>query len=273
MYSYLKLLEKVRQLGTPSTDRTGVGTRSLFSESLRFNLEDGFPAVTTKKLAFRSVVSELLWFIEGSTNERRLAEIHYGKPRAELEGKRTIWTDNYESSGKKEGFEEGELGRIYGYQWMSQLYRVVHSIKKDPYSRRHLVNSWKASDLHEMALPPCHYSYQFYVRDETLSCCVTMRSGDMFLGIPFNIASYALLTHIVAAECKLKPGELQINIGDAHVYSNHFKQVDEQLSRISYRLPELEILDSPKNIFGYKVDSFRLKGYNSHPVIKAPMAV
>ena len=272
MYNYLEALKRVRDSGVSSEDRTGVGTISLFGESLRFNLKDGFPAVTTKRLAFKSVVSELLWFLEGSTNERRLAEIHYGLPRACLSEKRTIWTDNYENVGKQEGFEHGELGRVYGYQWVGQLDKVVQGIKEEPHSRRHVVNSWNYRDLHTMALPPCHYSYQFYVRDSTLSCQVTMRSGDMFLGIPFNIASYALLTHIIAADCQLEPGQLIINIGDAHIYKNHLEQVEEQLSRTPYRPPELEILDSPQDIFRYSVDSFRLKGYNSHPLIKAVMA-
>ena len=289
---YLTLLEYVLENGQEVSDRTGIGTKSVFGQQLRFDLKEGFPALTTKKLAWKSVVGELLFFLEGSTDERRLVEITYGKPREELVDKRTIWTDNANNQGVALGYQNDdlvkELGPIYGYQWrnffgVDQIQRILHLIKNDPDSRRIMLSAWNPAQANEMALEPCHCSFQFKVYDDQLSCMMTMRSTDSFLGLPFNIASYALLTHIIARECGLKPNELIINLGDVHIYLNHLDQVKEQLSREPFPSPILEIdedfdltsiINSPWAKFPLNsVGKFRLVGYNSHNTIKAPMAI
>ena len=273
MDNYLKLMNEVIMLGHDSEDRTGTGTLSLFGKRLEFDLRGGFPLVTTKKMAWDAIKSELLFFIEGSTNERRLAEIHYGKDRSELVGKRTIWTDNYEQQAVALGYTDGELGPIYGAQWGDQLDNVIEGIKEDPYSRRHVVDSWNTYDLPYMALPPCHYTYQFYVRNNTLSCMVTMRSTDLFLGNCFNIASYALLTHMVAQVTGLRPVHLIMNLGDTHIYKNHIPQCKKQMTRCPIQEPKLKLNPKIDNIHGFSMDSIELIDYNSYPSIKAEMAV
>lgn len=294
--------------GTDAMDRTGTGTRSIFGCMLRFDLSAGFPAATTKQLAWRSVVSELLWFLEGSTDERRLAEFRYGKPREELIGKTTIWTDNADAQGKALGYRNDdtvkELGPVYGKQWrkwnnirvyaadfstdqmefennqFDQIKEVIAGIKRDPYGRRHLVSAWNPPEVAEAALPPCHYGFQFYVRDGKLSCMWQQRSADVPLGIPFNIASYALLTHIIARECKLQVGDLIGSLGDAHIYHNQIDQVKEQLTREPFDLPTLEIDPSfdlmdrlDNNFYWDDTNLFKLVNYQHHAAIKTPMAV
>ena len=313
MRQYLDLLQDVLDNGTVRDDRTGVGTISVFGRQIRFNMADGFPAVTTKALAFRAMCSELLWFLEGSTNEHRLAEIkNDNKPYAELTEKerRTIWTDNYEHQGKALGYTDGELGRIYGSQWCSfrgvkeikdpmykqddsvhgynvyyqtvevnQIKNIINEIKNNPNSRRLVVSAWNPVDLPTMSLAPCHYSFQFDVDGDKLSLMWNQRSADCFLGIPFNIASYALLLHIVARMTGKVPYELIGSLGNTHVYKNHLKQVKEQLSRTPHKLPQLEL---PVNADYSNIDSFlksvktsdfKLVGYEHDGAIKAPMAV
>lgn len=268
-------LQHVMKNGVDVDDRTGVGTRSVFGYQMRFDLRKGFPAVTTKKLAWRAVVSELLWFMEGSTDERRLCEILYGSRDSEL---KTIWTANAQADYWKEKVAfEGDCGKIYGYQWrnfngVDQLANLIEGIKKEPHSRRHIISAWNPSDLAEMVLPPCHTMCQFYVSNGELSCQLYQRSCDLFLGAAFNIASYSLLIHIIARECGLKVGEFVHTIGDMHVYKNHFDAVNEQLNREEYELPEL-VFPENKKWDEYVLDDFVLEGYQCHPPIKAPMAV
>jgi thymidylate synthase len=263
---------------------------------MRFDLSAGFPAITTKKLAWKSVVGELMWFLEGSTDERRLAELTYGKPRAELVGKSTIWTANADSQGKALGYVNNELvkelGPVYGSQWRNfgasaggdwgtdQIKYILDQLRTNPDSRRLLISSWSVNQLHEMALPPCHTFIQFRVYNGKLSCQLYQRSADLFLGSPFNIASYSLLTHILARETNLSVGDFIYTIGDAHIYHNHFDQVKEQLSRTEYPLPTLSIADDFNLSTGLdgvfpmdSVDKFKLLNYNSHSTIKAEMAV
>ncbi len=281
---YLDLLHTVRHQGEMrGEERTGVGTRSRFMSWLNFDLRGGFPLLTTKKVAFKSVLSELLWFIEGSQNERRLAEIHYGKPRTELRDKKTIWTANADNQGKALGHYNSEdnkdLGPVYGVQWrnwdgIDQLANVIEGIKNSPQSRRHILSAWNVADLDKMALPPCHTFSQFYVNNQgELSCNLYQRSADLFLGVPFNIASYALLTHMIAHVCDLKVGEFYHTIGDGHIYNNHIDAVDEQLARKSKKFPQLKIIGDHKTIDDFTMDSFEIVGYDPHPFIKAPMAV
>lgn len=281
---YLDLLYTVRHQGEMrGEERTGVGTRSRFMSWLNFDLREGFPLLTTKKVAFKSVLSELLWFIEGSQNERRLAEIHYGKPRTELRGKKTIWTANADNQGKALGHynteDNKDLGPVYGVQWrnwdgIDQLANVIEGIKTDPQGRRHILSAWNVSDLDKMALPPCHTFSQFYVNNENeLNCNLYQRSADLFLGVPFNIASYALLTHMIAHVCGLKVGDYYHTIGDGHIYNNHIDAVDEQLARKSKKFPQLKIIGDHKTIDDFTMDSFEIVGYDPQPFIKAPMAV
>ena len=281
---YLDLLYTVRHQGEiRGEERTGVGTRSRFMSWLNFDLREGFPLLTTKKVAFKSVLSELLWFIEGSQNERRLAEIHYGKPRTELRDKKTIWTANADNQGKALGHynteDNKDLGPIYGVQWrnwdgIDQLANVIEGIKNSPQSRRHILSAWNVSDLDKMALPPCHTFSQFYVNNQgELTCNLYQRSADLFLGVPFNIASYALLTHMIAHVCYLKVGEYYHTIGDGHIYNNHIDAVDEQLARKSTKFPKLKIIGEHKTIDDFTMDSFEIVGYDPLPFIKAPMAV
>lgn len=304
MKQYLDALQQIMNEGKDRDDRTGVGTRSIFGLQMRYNLEEGFPAVTTKKLAWKSVVSELLWFVEGSGNERRLASIHYGKPQAELDGKTTIWTANAEADyWKPKSRGVGDLGRVYGVQWrkwrkpkfhldvtrvnstnniisghwdveeVDQLAQLIEGLKNDPYGRRHILTAWNPGELESMALPPCHCFAQFYVADGKLSCQMYQRSCDMFLGVPFNIASYSLLTHMIAQVCDLGVGEFIHVLGDAHIYKSHFDAVEQQLQRTPDTLPTLWINPDVKSIDGFKMDDFKLVGYNPQATIKADMAV
>ena len=259
MKQYHDALQQILDKGSDSMDRTGTGTRSLFGMQMRFDLSEGFPAVTTKRLAFKSVVAELLWFLSGSTNVRDLQAMGC-----------TIWDSWCDS--------DGELGPVYGKQWrdfggIDQIAQVTRQIQTDPHSRRHVVSAWNPADIPAMALPPCHALFQFQVSNGKLSCQLYQRSADMFLGVPFNIASYALLTHMVAQQCNLDVGEFIWTGGDCHIYHNHFDQVKLQLSREHRHLPILNIKSRPKSIFNYKLDEFDLFAYDPHPTIKAPVAV
>jgi len=308
MNQYLEALNYVLQNGTTTDDRTGVGTISYFGMQQRYNLQEGFPAVTTKKLAWRSVVSELLWFIEGSGDENRLREILYGSRQSE---KTTIWSDNATAPYwvPKSKFK-GDLGRIYGVQWrnwrgikevksgsikdefgnyysvqggiqkveIDQLKNLVEGIKRDPHGRRHILSAWNAIELQDMALPPCHVLAQFYVQKvpngrNRLSCQMYQRSCDMFLGVPFNVASYSLLTSMIAQVCDLDVGEFVHVLGDAHIYSNHVEQVKEQLARTPYALPTLWLNPEIRDITKFTMDDIKLENYVSHDAIKAEMAV
>lgn len=281
---YLDLLHTVINSGEKRDgERTGVGTRSWFMTWLTFDLKEGFPLLTTKKVNFNAVASELLWFIEGSDDERRLAEIHYGKPREELVGKTTIWTANADAQGVALGYENTDtvkkLGPVYGVQWrnwngIDQLAKLIEQIKTNPQSRRHILSAWNVSDIDAMALPPCHTFSQFYVTNQgELNCNLYQRSADLFLGVPFNIASYALLTHMIAKVCKLKPGTFTHTIGDAHIYENHIDAVKTQLERTSRKFPKLKIKGRQKTIDDFTMDSFEITGYKPDPFIKAEMAV
>jgi thymidylate synthase len=264
MQSYLDLLKDVLEHGVDKADRTGTGTRSVFGRQLRFDLAEGFPLVTTKKVHMKSIIHELLWFLSGDTNIRYLKENGV-----------SIWDEWAD--------ENGDLGAVYGSQWRSwpagdgqtvdQVAKVIDSIKRNPDSRRHIVSAWNVAEVDRMALPPCHFVYQFYVADGRLSCMFTMRSVDTFLGLPFNIASYALLTHMVAQQCGLEAGELIWSGGDVHIYSNHMEQVKLQLTREPYPLPKLVIKRKPDSIFDYRYEDFEVVDYVSHPRISAPVAV
>ena len=276
MKQYHDLLEDILNNGEVKDDRTGVGTISVFGRQLRFNLSEGFPAVTTKKLAWKSVVSELLWFIEGTGDERRLAEILHGSRDTE---RSTIWTGNAQAAyWTPKARYDGDLGRVYGVQWrdwrgVDQLSNLIEGIKTDPNGRRHIITAWNVDELDQMALPPCHVLAQFYVSNGKLSCHMYQRSVDVFLGLPFNIASYALLTHLIAQVCDLKVGELIISTGDTHIYSNHIEQVNEQLSREEYPLPALFLNPEIKDVDKFLMDDILLFDYQSHGTIKADMAV
>jgi thymidylate synthase len=264
MEAYHQLLRHILNNGVRKTDRTGTGTLSCFGYQMRFNLEDGFPMVTTKKLHTRSIIHELLWFIQGSTNIQYLKENGV-----------SIWDEWAD--------ENGELGPVYGKQWRSwsgpdgkvidQLSEVIAEIKKNPDSRRLIVSAWNVADLPQMALMPCHTLFQFYVVEGKLSCQLYQRSADAFLGVPFNIASYALLTMMVAQVCNLKCGEFIHTFGDVHLYVNHFQQAQIQLSRTHYPLPQMKINPEVKDIFSFTYDDFTIENYQSHPAIKAPVAI
>jgi len=275
MKQYHQALKHILTNGKNKTDRTGVGTRSVFGYQMRFNLQDGFPATTTKKLAWRAVVSELLWFLEGSSDERRLAEILHGTRDP---SKKTIWTANAEADyWKSKAKFPGDLGRVYGVQWrdfggIDQITKLISDLKTTPDSRRHILTAWNPPELDQMALPPCHVMAQFDVTDGYLSCQMYQRSCDMFLGVPFNIASYSLLVHIIARECGLKVGDFVWTGGDCHIYNNHFDAVEEQLSREPKPLPTL-VFTEGKKIADYNIDDFVLDNYNPDPAIKAEMAV
>jgi thymidylate synthase len=299
MKQYLDLLQDILDNGEIKDDRTGIGTISLFARQLRFDLRRGFPAVTTKKLAWKSCVGELLWFIEGSSSDRRLAEITHG----DSEGKITIWTPNALAPyWKHKAKFEGDLGRVYGVQWrhwnnyrtekdmgpahkggtrlavdkteIDQLTNLIKGLIEDPNGRRHILSAWNVSELEQMALPPCHVMSQFYVnKNRELSCHMYQRSVDCFLGLPFNIASYALFTHLLAHHCNLKVGELVISTGDTHIYKDHLEQVKEQLTRETYPLPTLMLNTSKTNIFEMTMADIHLENYQSHGAIKANMAV
>jgi len=289
-YEYLDALKLILDTGDERPDRTGIGTKSIFGMQLRFDLDENFPAITTKKLAWKAVVSELLWFIEGSGDEFRLREILHGDRYID---KKTIWTDNAQApywTGKRLQRHPGDLGRVYGVQWRKwrkplirvnkvvlqnhdQLLELVAGIKHDPYSRRHIITAWNPGELELMALPPCHMMAQFYVNNGELSCQMYQRSADMFLGVPFNIASYALFTNMLAQVCNLEPGELIITLGDAHIYNNHIEQVREQLSRTPLSFPELYLNQDITSITDFTMDDIELRNYQSHEAIAAPMAV
>ena len=264
MKAYLDLMRHVLERGTPKSDRTGTGTLSVFGWQMRFDLAEGFPLVTTKKLHLRSIIHELLWFLQGSTNVGYLRE--HGV---------TIW-DEWAN-------EQGELGPVYGYQWrhwpardggtIDQIRDVIDRIRRDPDSRRLIVSAWNVADLPQMALAPCHAFFQFHVAGGRLSCQMYQRSADIFLGVPFNIASYALLTHMVAQQCDLIPGDFVWTGGDCHLYLNHLEQARTQLAREPYPLPSLNIVRRPPSIFDYRYDDFEIVGYQSHPHIKAPVAI
>jgi thymidylate synthase len=299
MQQYLKDLQYILDNGTDTMDRTGTGTRSVFGMQTRYDLTKGFPAVTTKKLAWKAVVSELLWFIEGSGDERRLAEILHG---TRDEDKKTIWTDNATATyWTPKAKYQGDLGRVYGVQWrhwnkyrvekdmgpahkggtrlavdrteVDQLVELIEGIKKDSYGRRHILTAWNPGELDQMVLPPCHCFAQFYVRNDKLSCQMYQRSSDFFLGVPFNIASYALLTHMIAKVCGLGVGDFVHTHGDAHIYSNHIEQVKEQLSREPMPLPDLWLNPEVTDITKFTMSDIALLDYKSHDAIKAPMAV
>lgn len=291
MKQYQKALRYVLDHGEVCSDRTGVGTRSVFGYQMRFDLNEGFPAVTTKKLAWKAVVGELLWFLEGSTDERRLAEITYGTHRVNLIGKNTIWTANADAQGKSLGHYNDdftkELGPVYGAQWrdfngkgldrVDQLQGLVDEIKRNPDSRRLIMSAWNPIRLPEMALPPCHVLTQFRVINGKLSCQMYQRSADIALGVPFNIASYALLTHMIANHCELEVGEFIHTIGDAHIYLNHIDGVLEQLKREPKSMPTLQIPKIESFNVDYirtlKVSEFRLLNYDPMESIKFDMAV
>jgi thymidylate synthase len=288
MQQYLDALKHILDNGKDKKDRTGVGTRSVFGYQMRFDLREEFPAVTTKKLAWRSVVSELLWMLEGSSDERRLAEIHYNKPRDELVGKTTIWTANADKQAKDLGYvntdTEKDLGPVYGHQWrqwnaqfghVDQIAEVLEQLYHDPDSRRHIVSAWNADQVNVMALPPCHTMYQFNVTNGELSCQLYQRSADMFLGVPFNIASYSLLTHMFAQLLDLKVGDFIWTGGDCHIYQNHMDQVKEQITRQPKKGPTLQMpeFEDLREIRFTTPDEYKLIDYDPMPSIKAPMAV
>jgi thymidylate synthase len=300
MKQYKELLQDILDNGELKDDRTGVGTYSVFGRNLRFDLRTGFPAITTKKLAWKACVGELLWFIEGSSDERRLAEITHGTK----EGVATIWTPNALSPyWKPKARFEGDLGRIYGVQWrdwithtpegepdiddeygktyfdpvykhIDQLSNLIEGLQKDPNGRRHILSAWNVGELDQMALPPCHVMSQFYVnKNKELSCHMYQRSVDVFLGLPFNISSYALLTHLIAQVCDLKVGELIISTGDTHIYKDHVEQVKEQLQREPFPLPQLKLNTDIKDINNFTMSDIQIENYQSHGPIKATMAV
>ena len=288
MKQYLDALEYILANGKDRGDRTGVGTRGVFGYQMRFDLRNEFPAVTTKKLAWKSVVSELLWMLEGSSDERRLAEIHYDKPREELIGKTTIWTANANAQGKDLGYVNTDtikdLGPVYGHQWrtwdaqlgyVDQIAQVLEGLKHDPNGRRHIVSAWNADRVPVMALPPCHALFQFHVQDGELSCQLYQRSADMFLGVPFNIASYSLLTHMFAKLLELKVGDFIWTGGDCHIYQNHFEAVNLQLTRTPDTGPHLLMpaFNTLKELTATKATDYKLINYNPQESIKAPMAV
>ncbi|HET9403873.1 MAG TPA: thymidylate synthase [Burkholderiales bacterium] len=264
MRQYLDLMKHVLEHGARKSDRTGTGTLSIFGAQLRFDLDAGFPLLTTKKVHLKSIIHELLWFLKGDTNTRYLKENGV-----------TIWDEWADA--------KGDLGPVYGYQWRSwpspdgrhidQVSQVLEQIRKNPDSRRMIVSAWNVADLPKMALLPCHAFFQFYVANARLSCQIYQRSADLFLGVPFNIASYALLTLMVAQACGLKPGDLVHTFGDTHLYSNHLEQAREQLSRQPRRLPVMKLNQEVKDLFQFKYEDFSLENYDPHPAIKAPVAV
>ena len=264
MRQYLDLMQHVLEHGAPKTDRTGTGTLSIFGAQLRFDLAAGFPLLTTKKVHLKSIIHELLWFLKGDTNIKYLRDTGV-----------TIWDEWADA--------EGNLGPVYGYQWRSwpaadgrhidQISQVLEQLRKNPDSRRLIVSAWNVGDLDRMALMPCHAFFQFYVANGRLSCQMYQRSADLFLGVPFNIASYALLTLMVAQACELKPGEFIHTFGDTHLYRNHLEQAREQLNRTPRRLPVMRLNPQVKSLFDFKYEDFTLEGYDPHPAIKAPVAV
>ena len=281
---YLDLLHTVMNTGEKrDQERTGTGTRSTFFCHLNFDLEAGYPLLTTKKVNFKAIASELLWFLEGSDDERRLAEILYGKDREDLVGKNTIWTANADTQGVNLGYQNDylvkKLGPVYGVQWrnfggVDQITELVNNIKTNPQSRRHLLSAWNVGEIDKMALPPCHTFSQFYVtNDKRLNCTMYQRSADLFLGVPFNIASYSLLVYMIAHVTGLTPGLYNHVFGDAHIYEDHFDAVKEQLQRTSKKFPKLHLNKDVKNIDDFTMEDFEVIGYDPDPFIKASMSV
>ena len=300
--TYLNLLRDVYENGSDRPDRTNTGVRGVFGRQTRYDLSSSLPLLTTKKMEIKSIVSELLWFIEGSGDERRLAEIRFGKPRDLITDKRTIWTDNAESPyWATQARFPGDLGRVYGVQWrkwrtplvvehltdkgeflastsvdyeeVDQLANLIEGLRSNPFGRRHILTSWNPGEIDEMALPPCHILSQFYVDSNKLSCMLTQRSNDLFLGSPYNIASYAIFTIMLAQITGFKPGELVYSQGDVHIYHNHMDAVAEQLSREPLSPGYLYVDPTITEIGDFKLDSFEVMGYNSHPSIRAKMAI
>ena len=296
MRQYLDLLSKIRHEGVVRDDRTGTGTKGIFGYQMRFNLADGFPLLTTKRVFMKGVIHELLWFLRGDTNIKYLVDngVHiwdsdayrYYNELCVKHGVLPVDMDTFLSAAGVEspieGYRFGDLNHVYGYQWRSwsrpngehidQIKQVIEAIKSNPSSRRMIVSAWNVADVEYMALPPCHTMFQFFVAEGKLSCQLYQRSGDTFLGVPFNIASYALLTMMMAKECGLEPGEFIHTLGDAHLYLNHLEQADEQLSREPRKLPTLKLNPDVKSIFDYTYEDFELCDYNPYPAIKAPLS-
>ncbi|MBO5801754.1 MAG: thymidylate synthase [Alistipes sp.] len=296
MKQYLELLDKICREGVVRGDRTGTGTKGIFGYQMRFDLRDGFPLVTTKRLFLKGVIYELLWFLRGDTNIKYLVDngVHiwdsdafrYYNELCVRHGVLPVDKDTFLAAAGVEspieGYRFGDLNNVYGYQWRSwptgdggaidQIKRVIETIKHNPNSRRMIVSAWNVADVDSMALPPCHTMFQFFVAEGRLSCQLYQRSGDTFLGVPFNIASYALLTMMIAKECGLEPGEFVHTLGDAHLYLNHLEQAEEQLSREPRKLPTMVLNPSVSSIFDYTFEDFTLEGYDPHPAIKAPLS-
>ncbi len=298
MKQYLDLLKKIKEEGVVKSDRTGTGTRSIFGHQMRFDLSEGFPLLTTKRVFLKGVIHELLWFLAGDTNIKYLVDngVHIWDNDAyrfykELCAKHTkeplsmeefLAATQQQTPSPIEGYAYGNLNHVYGYQWRSwgkpdgsaidQIKEVIHTIKHNPDSRRMIVSAWNVADVEDMALPPCHVLFQFYVANGKLSCQLYQRSADTFLGVPFNIASYALLTMMIARECGLEAGEFVHTLGDTHLYLNHLEQVEEQLSREPRHLPQMHLNPDVKSVFVFRYEDFTLEGYDPHPTIKAPMS-
>lgn len=298
MKQYLDLLRHITENGNIKSDRTGTGTRSVFGYQMRFNLEEGFPLLTTKKVFLKGIIHELLWFLKGDTNIGYLVEngVHiwdndayrYYKELCQKNSLSPLGMEEFLEESKKKtpssinGYTFGDLNHVYGYQWRSwpkpdgtfidQISQVISQIKNNPDSRRMIVSAWNVAEVEDMALPPCHVLFQFYVSNGRLSCQLYQRSADTFLGVPFNIASYALLTMMIAQVCNLRPGEFIHTTGDTHLYLNHQEQVQEQLSRTPRKLPVMKINPEIRNIFEFRYDDFTLEGYDPYPTIKAPMS-
>ncbi|MFR9649047.1 MAG: thymidylate synthase [Rikenellaceae bacterium] len=298
MKQYLELLETISSQGVVKGDRTGTGIKGIFGYQMRFNLEDGFPLLTTKKVFLKGVIHELLWFLKGDTNIKYLTDngVHIWDNDAyrhycelsEQSGNNPIERDEFfnavasSTTSSIDGYNYGDLNHIYGYQWRSwgkgdgttidQIAEVIDTIKNNPTSRRMIVSAWNVAEVGDMALPPCHVLFQFYVSEGRLSCQLYQRSADSFLGVPFNIASYALLTMMIAQECGLKAGDFVHTLGDAHLYLNHFEQVQEQLSRTPRTLPRMVLNPEVKSIFDFEYKDFKLEGYEPYPAISAPMS-
>ena len=298
MKQYLDLLKKIKEDGIVKSDRTGTGTRSIFGYQMRFDLSEGFPLLTTKRVFLKGVIHELLWFLAGDTNIKYLVDngVHiwdndayrFYKELCAKQGVEPISMEEFLVAAQQQtpspidGYAYGNLNHVYGYQWRSwgkpdgsaidQIKDVINTIKNNPDSRRMIVSAWNVADVEDMALPPCHVLFQFYVADGKLSCQLYQRSADTFLGVPFNIASYALLTMMIAQECGLQAGEFVHTLGDTHLYLNHMEQVDEQLSRTPRTLPTMRLNPDVKSVFDFKYEDFTLEGYDPHPTIKAPMS-